>query len=292
MCLAKEAKAQMELFSKLFSGDVKLGAALNGPSGHIEFKKPPSPRERGPHVRKIQQALFRLGLSIDKNETNISEYGPSTADAVFKFKDDRSIINPAYQQSPDKIVGQLTMEALDREMRIQDREDGFSPESNLLRAPAYEKQILANTCWAACLVMWRRSQGLGSATQTAFINTAPNLQVGPGGLDIDGLQSVINDDNALSIVKMQTLRVNNKDEVPNLRNIMFKRGENGHIYLAFQRATVSGGHCHVLFGYTVDDFANGLILDALDPDSTVGRTRSTRGTYFSKFPALVGFRQL
>ena len=96
----------MELFSKLFRGDAKLSSALNSPSGHVELKKPPTPRERGSHVRKIQQALFRLGISIDPNETNVSEYGPSTADAVFKFKDDRSIINHAYQQTPDKIVGQ------------------------------------------------------------------------------------------------------------------------------------------------------------------------------------------
>ena len=282
----------MELFSRLFRGDAKLTAALNSPAGHIELKKPPTPLERGSHVRKIQQALFRLGHKIDRNETNVNQYGSSTADAVFEFKDKRGIINRAYQQTPDKIVGQLTMEALDLEMRIQDREDGFSPEVHTLRAPTYEKQILANTCWAACLVMWRRSQGLGSPTQQAFINTAPNLQVGPGGLDINGLQTVIDDDKAVSLVKMATLRVENKDDVPNLRSIMFKRGDNGHIYLAFQRASGSGGHCHVLFGYTFDDFGNGLILDALDPDAGIGQTRTTLGTYFSKFPALIGFRQV
>lgn len=282
----------MELFSRLFRSDLKLRAALNIPSAHIELRKPPKPRERGPHVHKIQQALFRLGIKIDRVETDVTEFGPSTADAVFEFKKKRNIINRAYQQTPDKIVGQLTMEALDREMRIQERENGLSPDTVFLKAPDYEKQILANSCWAACLVMWRRSQGLGSPTQQAFIATAPNLQVGPGGLDIDGLQSVIDDDNSLSLAKMDTLRVESKDDIPNLRSIMAKRGDKGHIYLAFKRASGNGGHCHVLFGYTFDDFVNGLIFDALDPDPNVGQTRTTLGTYFSKFPALVGFRRV
>lgn len=282
----------MVLFSKLLRGDSKLLAALNTPSGHIELKKPPTPRDSGTHIRKIQQALFRLGLKIDRSETNTMQYGPSTADAVFEFKKKRNIINRAYQQSPDKIVGQMTMEALDLEMRIQDRGDGFSPEVHLLQAPAFERQIQPNSCWAACLVMWRRAQGLGSFTQQAFIASAPNLQVGPGGVDINGLQTVIDDDNSIALVKMDTLRIENKEDVPNLRRLMFAGGSNGHIYLAFQRAGGNGGHCHVLFGYTVDDFGNGLIFDALDPDPAVGQTRTTMGTYFSKFPALVGFRRL
>jgi hypothetical protein len=281
----------MELFSRLFLGDAKLNAALKIPSAHLELKKPPTPRERGSHVRKVQQALFRLGHTIDRAETNATEYGPSTANAVFAFKSKRTIINRAYQNAPDNIVGRLTIEALDNEMRTLDRENGFSPEVHTLRPPAYEAQILANSCWAACLVMWHRSQGLGSFTQQAFIATAPTLQIGPGGIDIDGLQTVVDDTNAVSLVKMGTLRVNSKDDVPNLRALMFSRGANGHIYLAFPRASSPGGHCHLLFGFTVDDFGNGLIFDALDPDRNVGQTRTTMGTYFSKFPALVGFRQ-
>jgi hypothetical protein len=176
-------------------------------------------------------------------------------------------------------------------MRALDRENGFSPEVFGLRRPAYEPQILANSCWAACLVMWHRSQGLGSITQHDFIASAPTVQVGPDGINLEGLQTVIDDANAVSLVKMGTLRVDGSGDIPNLRRLMFTRAANGHIYLAFARASGLGGHCHVLFGFAVDDFANGLTFDALDPDPGVGLTRTTQGTYFSRFPALAGFRQ-
>jgi hypothetical protein len=78
------------------------------------------------------------------------------------------------------------MKALDEEIFSQERENCFSPDILTLQAPLYEGQIRKNTCWAACLVMWRRSQGLGSFTQQAYINSAPNLEVGPGGIEISG----------------------------------------------------------------------------------------------------------
>jgi hypothetical protein len=285
-----ERQIVMPLFSRLFRTDTRLLAVAQKNSEHITLKRP---RERGPHVHKIQQALFRLGFTIDRAETNVNEYGQSTADAVLAYKSDprRNIINPAYQSKPDNIVGRLTVAALDQEIHIQERENGFSPDIKLLGAPPYEAQIRANSCWAACLVMWRRAQQASSFTQEAYINSAPNLQVGPGGIDISGLETVISDDNSIALTKMETLKIERKEDVPNVRKLLSREDGNGHIFLAFQRAGGGGGHAHVLFGYAFLDFNDGLVFDALDPDPAVGRTRTTMGSYFSKFPALAGFRQ-
>jgi hypothetical protein len=82
-------------------------------------------------------------------------------------------------------------------------------------------------------------------------------------------------------------------DIPNLRCIFNKGGTNsdGQVYITFSRAGGGGGHAHVLIGYTFVDFGDGLVFDALDPDPSIKQTRTTLGTYFSKFPALVGFRQ-
>jgi hypothetical protein len=43
-------------------------------------------------------------------------YGPSTADAVLRYKTDRDIVNRSYQQAADNIVGKMTIQYLDREV--------------------------------------------------------------------------------------------------------------------------------------------------------------------------------
>ncbi len=43
-------------------------------------------------------------------------YGPRTAAAVLAYKTKRAIINRAYQQTPDSIVGKMTIERLDKDM--------------------------------------------------------------------------------------------------------------------------------------------------------------------------------
>jgi hypothetical protein len=56
------------------------------------------------------------GLTIDPGEIKTQRYGPSTAAAVLAYKRKRKIINRAYQQSEDNIVGRMTIAALDKDM--------------------------------------------------------------------------------------------------------------------------------------------------------------------------------
>jgi hypothetical protein len=94
-----------------FRGDPKLEAAALYDAAHIVEGA------IGPHVAKIQQALIFLDRSsISPSELQRAVYGPSTAEAVLAYKTKRSIINRAYQNAPDSIVGKLTMASLDREM--------------------------------------------------------------------------------------------------------------------------------------------------------------------------------
>jgi peptidoglycan hydrolase-like protein with peptidoglycan-binding domain len=95
------------LSSELFSGDVLLEAAANGPAGHI------TSGARGRHVVKIQGALNALdsaGLDLD------GVYGPITASAVQRYKQARDIVNRAYQAAADNIVGVMTIKAMDNEL--------------------------------------------------------------------------------------------------------------------------------------------------------------------------------
>ena len=163
----------MELVSRLFRGDLKLRACLNNNNDHISLKV----NNKGNHVFKIQKALFRLdGLVIDSSEVRTTTYGISTADAVLSFKTKRTIINPAYQRTPDNIVGIKTIGRLDQEIFAQERGDPFSPDLLTHAPPDYEAQIRPNSCWAACLVMWRRAEVASTFTQVAYINSAPNLE--------------------------------------------------------------------------------------------------------------------
>jgi hypothetical protein len=101
----------MSLQSQLFRGDPKLEAAAVSDPAHIV------PGAVGEHVGKIQQALIRLdGAVIDELELAEARYGQSTADAVLAYKTKRGIINWAYQNKPDEIVGKMTTTRLDREM--------------------------------------------------------------------------------------------------------------------------------------------------------------------------------
>ena len=103
----------MALKSEYLKGDRRLEAAAVSNPAHV------TPGSRGDHVGKIQRVLITLDeADIDDNELREARYGTSTADAVFDYKNDdrRKIINKAYQSSPDKIVGIMTMASMDREM--------------------------------------------------------------------------------------------------------------------------------------------------------------------------------
>jgi peptidoglycan hydrolase-like protein with peptidoglycan-binding domain len=101
----------MALTSRAFAGDPRLEACLVDDSAHLTIGA------QGEHVAKVQSAVIYLdGLDIDGAELRAGRYGPSTAAAVLKFKTARGIINRAYQQSADDIVGKMTIKALDDEL--------------------------------------------------------------------------------------------------------------------------------------------------------------------------------
>jgi hypothetical protein len=116
----------MALKSEYLRGDAKLEAAAVSNPAHI------TPGSRGDHVGKIQRVLITLDdADIDDDELREAHYGETTADAVFDYKNDdrRKIINKAYQNSPDRIVGIMTMASMDREMEIRQIGD---PDSDFI----------------------------------------------------------------------------------------------------------------------------------------------------------------
>jgi len=101
----------MGLKSGFFRGNRQLEAAAESDPAHI------LPGAVGEHVGIIQQALAVLdGANLSRSELLARRYGPSTADAVLRYKKKRVIINRRYQNQADNIVGRMTMAALDKEM--------------------------------------------------------------------------------------------------------------------------------------------------------------------------------
>jgi hypothetical protein len=101
----------MGLESSVFKNDPKLEACLVSDPAHI-FQG-----ASGDHVKKIQDALIKTdGASIEQSELDRKFYGPSTAQAVLKFKTNpkRQIRN--YKGEFDNIVGRKTIRALDLEL--------------------------------------------------------------------------------------------------------------------------------------------------------------------------------
>jgi hypothetical protein len=101
----------MPLKSNLLAGDLKLEVAATSLAGHI------TRGATGPHVAKIQSALFVLdGVDGAAAERTTSTYGSSTAAAVLAYKKKRNIVNRSYQLSADDIVGIMTIKAMDDEL--------------------------------------------------------------------------------------------------------------------------------------------------------------------------------
>ena len=104
------------LRSDLFKDDPKLEACAVTPRAHLLIGSPP-----GPHIAKIQEALERLrpgGPAISATEKAAMQYGTTTAAAVKNYKRTHvpPIINPSYETTPDDIVGQMTIKAMDQEL--------------------------------------------------------------------------------------------------------------------------------------------------------------------------------
>jgi peptidoglycan hydrolase-like protein with peptidoglycan-binding domain len=163
----------MTLQSQLFRGDPKLESAAVSDPAHIQQGA------RGDHVRKIQLALIQLdSASIDAD----GQYGPATADVVLAYKRKRDIINPAYQTEADKIVGKMTMAALDREMLAKERTapdlDTRGLASELFRGdPRLEKCLIDDSAHVV-----RGDQGPFVAKIQYAVLILEGGRIGPGEL--------------------------------------------------------------------------------------------------------------
>jgi hypothetical protein len=103
----------MALQSKLFKGETKLEACAVSDPAHLTLGA------QGGHVAKVQSVLFALdSLRIDRHELLSQRCGPSTAQAVLAYKTKRQIINHTYQNTPDSIVGKMTIARLDRDILV------------------------------------------------------------------------------------------------------------------------------------------------------------------------------
>ena len=103
----------MALFSNLLKGDANLAACQVNDAAHLTIGA------RGEHVAKVQLALLALdSAAIDRNEVRSQTYGSSPAKAVLAYKTKRQIINTAYQNTPDAIVGKMTITRMDQDMRF------------------------------------------------------------------------------------------------------------------------------------------------------------------------------
>jgi hypothetical protein len=103
----------MPLKSQALSADPRLERCLVDDTAHL------TPGVQGAFVGKVQAALMFLdGLEIADDELDSETYGPSTADAVLAYKTAREIINRSYQNTPDNIVGRMTIKSLDDEMAV------------------------------------------------------------------------------------------------------------------------------------------------------------------------------
>ena len=106
-----------------FANDDRIQACADVPLQHIKIG------DQGSHVAKIQDALRQIreaglaGSPIDipppiakSPDIDEQKFAKSTLDAVQTYKDDRTIVNFAYQKNPDAVVGQMTIRQLDEDM--------------------------------------------------------------------------------------------------------------------------------------------------------------------------------
>jgi hypothetical protein len=122
----------MPLKSRHFRGNQRLEQCLVSDPAHV------TTGQQGDHVSLIQYALLRLQVpGIDDTEISRKTYGKTTAEAVLKFKKSLDIVNPAYQTSPDNIVGKMTIAALDDQLWAL---EGFNGPQRQPRLTPYHPQ--------------------------------------------------------------------------------------------------------------------------------------------------------
>lgn len=134
----------MALESKIFTipPDQKLKDCAENPSGHISQ----TANNQGGHVSRIQTALRLLAqtepnLAVFTNKPEFNKdfadrkYGKGTADAVLNYKIGRVIIDRSRQTQADNIVGKMTIDWLDNEMKAFEKGGGGKPNPNADPAP-------------------------------------------------------------------------------------------------------------------------------------------------------------
>ena len=109
-------------------------------------------------------------MVIDQREISDTRFGESTEAAVFAYKNKFQIINRTYQQSPDKIVGKMTIERLDKDMA--DKEADFPRMISAARIGAFQR----------CFVTHQRVVGVGPLP-TEPKRVDPNLPLKLRALD-------------------------------------------------------------------------------------------------------------
>jgi Papain-like cysteine protease AvrRpt2 len=150
--------------------------------------------------------------------------------------------------------------------------------------PPYVAQTSQNSCWAASLDMWFKAElGYTKWTQLQLRNSAEAFTVSPSGINLMGLQHIIDDSTKVGTIQMRTKVVNSASEVPKIPLILT---EVGYVYIAFQHPDGRGGHVNVLSGWDGDS-----TFAATDPDPGVRNTDRTNQFYFTRFPAFVAWRQ-
>ena len=101
----------MMLSSELFRDSGALQECAVKDSAHV------TPGSRGDAVARIQRALVAIDeAKIAESEIGQGLYGSTTAAAVLSYKRARDIVNRAYQQTADNIVGKMTIVRLDSDM--------------------------------------------------------------------------------------------------------------------------------------------------------------------------------
>lgn len=108
------------LQSKLFKSNKRLNDCATSDPAHVR------PGDKGDHVKLIQVALQWFSpVKIDQGELSAGFYGKATANSVLHYKRSRNIVNHAYQNVADDIVGKMTIKTLDDEV-VEEQENGSS----------------------------------------------------------------------------------------------------------------------------------------------------------------------
>jgi hypothetical protein len=105
----------MALISRLFRDNQRLQACAVSDPAHVTRSC------RGDFVQLIQMALIVVdSADIADDEMQAQLYGDSTAAAVLSYKTKWQIINYSYQNTPDDIVGKMTIARLDADLAALD----------------------------------------------------------------------------------------------------------------------------------------------------------------------------